>query len=68
MKLTEKQKNIVKLIKDFHKKHGYPCSQVYLAHACGVTPASMTDHIKSLLLKGAINKTPDGKCYPQVTK
>ena len=68
MKLTEKQKNIVKLIKVFYKKNGYPCSQVYLATACNIKPPSMADHIKALINKGVIRKTPDGKCYPHITR
>lgn len=63
--LTPRQKEIFDLIKKHYKKHGYPCTQSSLARATEMTRSGLQVHIKALLRKGFVQKTPDGQVYPQ---
>ncbi len=65
MKLTERQKEVFTLIKKHYKRYGYPCTQTSLAKTLGMTRSGMQVHIKALIRKGFIIKTPDGQVYPQ---
>ena len=62
--MTPKQQTIYNLIKSYYKKHGFPCAKTWLASQVGVTKSTMQDHVASLIKKGLVRQTPDGKPYP----
>ncbi len=66
--VTPRQKEVLEHITVFYKKHGYPVTQTWVARQIGVKKSTMTDHIKALISKGLILKTPDGQVYPKPKK
>lgn len=64
--MTTQQKELVKAVKVYYKKHGYPCTQRYLARLFNVTPSTMTDRTKALINKGLLRRTENGQIYPQI--
>lgn len=63
-KLTKIQSDTVKAVKAYVKKHGYHCSQVYLARLLGVSNTTLRERIIRLEQLGYVKRTPDGKVIP----
>ena len=66
--LTGLQKDTLKVITQFYRKYGYPCSQTYVSNYFNISKSSGRDRINALINKGLIKKTPNGQVYPQITK
>jgi len=63
--MTPQQKELVKAVKDYYKKNGYPCRQTYLKDLLGVKARStMADRVNTLVRKGILKKTPGGQVFP----
>lgn len=66
--VTPRQKDALKHIIAFYKKHGYPVTQLWVARQMGIEKSTMTDHVKALISKGLILKTDAGQIYPKLKK
>lgn len=62
--LTDKQKETYKHVKTHYKKHGYPCTQSYLAELAGIGKQTMHVRVMYLVKAGYVRKTPDGQVMP----
>lgn len=62
--MTPQQKELVKAVKAYYKKHGYPCMQMYLARLFNVPKNTMADRVNTLVNKGILRKTEGGQVFP----
>lgn len=68
-KLTPLQSETVKIITKFYKRHGYPCSQVYIQQYYGLkSRGTINKRVIRLEKLGYIRRTPDGGVYPHIAK
>jgi len=62
--MNPQQKELVKAIKAYYKKHNYPCQQTYLARLFNVSRSTMADRVNTLVNKGILRKTEGGQVFP----
>lgn len=68
-KLTPLQSETVKIITKFYKRHGYPCSQVYIQEYYGLkSRGTINKRVIRLEKLGYIRRTPDGAVIPNLLK
>jgi SOS-response transcriptional repressor LexA len=65
--MSDTQKELVKAVKAFYKKHGYPCRQTYLKDVLGIKARSTVQSmVDTLVRKGILRKTEAGQVWPDI--
>jgi DNA-binding MarR family transcriptional regulator len=62
--MTDRQQQILDLIKAFYKKNKYACQQTYLTSLLGGGKSNMNRHIDVLVKKGVVKRTEGGQVMP----